>query len=62
MDDEDMGEFGIAPNLLRATQDYSSSNKRKHVDFSKGPIPGVPVLESLIQPVRWVNFFLRFIF
>lgn len=49
-----MDEFGIAPTLLQATQDYSNSNlnKRKRVDFSTGPIPGVPVLESLLQPVR----------
>lgn len=49
-----MEEFGIAPTILQATQDYSNTNlnKRKRVDFSTGPIPGVPVLESLLQPVR----------
>lgn len=29
MDDEDMGEFGIAPQTVRATSDYSTSKKRK---------------------------------
>lgn len=29
MDDEDMGEFGIAPQVVQATSDYSSSNSKK---------------------------------
>ncbi|KAJ3660341.1 hypothetical protein Zmor_004793 [Zophobas morio] len=48
MDDEDMGEFGIAPQTVRATSDYSTSKKRKKQVFSDGPIPGEPVLHSLL--------------
>lgn len=29
MDDEDMGEFGFAPQSIRATKDYDTSKKRK---------------------------------
>lgn len=29
MDEEDLGEFGIAPQAIRATKDYSTSKKRK---------------------------------
>ncbi|XP_018333813.1 G patch domain-containing protein 1 [Agrilus planipennis] len=49
MDDEDVGEFGIAPQIIQATKDYTSSNKRKKEIFSSGPIPGQPVLQSLIE-------------
>lgn len=49
MDDEDKGQFGIAPTVVRATSDYSSTVKRKRVN-NDGPIPGVPVLHSLLQP------------
>jgi G patch domain-containing protein 1 len=48
MDDEDIGEFGIAPQTVRATSDYSTSKKRKRQAFSDGPIPGEPVLHSLL--------------
>lgn len=51
MDDEDKGQFGIAPTVVRATSDYSSTVKRKRVN-NDGPIPGVPVLHSLLQPAR----------
>ncbi|XP_022905392.2 G patch domain-containing protein 1 homolog [Onthophagus taurus] len=49
MDDEDMGEHGFAPQTVRATKDYSTSKKRKKAVFSEGPIPGIPVLQSLIE-------------
>lgn len=29
MDDEDLGEDGIAPQVVRATDDYNTSRKRK---------------------------------
>lgn len=29
MDDEDMGEFGIAPQVVRATDEFASKKKRK---------------------------------
>ncbi|KAK9882696.1 hypothetical protein WA026_022746 [Henosepilachna vigintioctopunctata] len=47
MDDEDMGEFGFAPQAIRATKDYDTTNKRKRKVFSDGPIPGEPVLHTL---------------
>lgn len=48
MDDEDMGEFGFAPQSIRATKDYDTSKKRKRKVFSHGPIPGEPVLHTLL--------------
>lgn len=48
MDDEDLGEHGIAPQRVRATTDYSTTQKRKRQVFSEGPIPGEPVLETLL--------------
>lgn len=54
MDEEDKGEFGIAPKVLRATSDYkqSSSRKRHHMNLSTGPIPGQPVLRDILQPAK----------
>ncbi|PSN30385.1 G patch domain-containing protein 1 [Blattella germanica] len=54
MDDEDMDEFGIAPKVLRATNDFNDSDlkrKRSH-HLSDGPIPGVPILNEILQPAR----------
>ncbi|CAG9865456.1 unnamed protein product [Phyllotreta striolata] len=48
MDQEDLGEYGIAPQTIRATKDYSTSKKRRRQVFSEGPIPGEPVLETLL--------------
>ncbi|CAH1180458.1 unnamed protein product [Phaedon cochleariae] len=48
MDEEDLGEYGIAPQVVRATKDYSTSKKRRKQVFSEGPIPGQPVLETLL--------------
>ncbi|XP_044764711.1 G patch domain-containing protein 1 homolog [Coccinella septempunctata] len=48
MDDEDMDEFGFAPQSIRATKDYDTSKKRKRKVFSEGPIPGEPVLHTLL--------------
>ncbi|XP_066254509.1 G patch domain-containing protein 1 homolog [Euwallacea similis] len=49
MDDEDMGEDGIAPQVVRATNDYNTSKKRKKQIFSDGPIPGEPVLHNILS-------------
>jgi len=54
-----MGEFGIAPKRLTARPDFAnaeSSRKRRAPDFNEGPIPGVPVLEQLLQNVRSVFY------
>ncbi|ENN79858.1 G patch domain-containing protein 1 [Dendroctonus ponderosae] len=48
MDDEDLGEDGIAPQVVRATDDYNTSRKRKKQIFADGPIPGEPVLHNII--------------
>lgn len=54
MDDEDRGEFGIAPQRIQAKVDFdgSNSNKRKLDKPSNGPIPGIPVLHDLLKPVH----------
>ncbi|XP_055384112.1 G patch domain-containing protein 1 homolog [Condylostylus longicornis] len=57
MDDEDFSEFGIAPQRIQTTEEFSDSNrnnnkKRKIVETCGGPIPGVPVLQQLIEPCR----------
>ncbi|KAL3285098.1 hypothetical protein HHI36_019222 [Cryptolaemus montrouzieri] len=48
MDEEDKGEFGFAPQTIRATKDFDTSKKRKKKVFSDGPIPGEPVLHTLL--------------
>ena len=56
MDEEDTGEFGIAPTAIRATKEYSDEThkgkKREHAKQSLGPIPGTPVLHELLKPIR----------
>lgn len=59
MDEEDVGEFGIAPQRIQATEDFEASesgrkkNKRKLAsDSAHGPIPGVPVLELVLESCR----------
>lgn len=55
MDDEDVGEFGIAPQRIQTTEDFGPAegrqkNKRKlQTDLAQGPIPGVPVLELVLE-------------
>uniref|UniRef100_A0A0C9RM12 CG8833_1 protein n=1 Tax=Fopius arisanus TaxID=64838 RepID=A0A0C9RM12_9HYME len=54
MDEEDTGEFGIAPTAIRTSSDYTSSAKgakRERPRASEGPIPGVPVLQDILKPV-----------
>jgi G patch domain-containing protein 1 len=60
MDEEDKGEFGFAPEQIKTKPDFgpsvegpSKANKRKlYKSFDSGPIPGVPVLESLMKPAN----------
>lgn len=59
MDDEDVGEFGIAPQRIQTTEDFAprdekqSKPKRKlEQRQSSGPIPGVPVLELVLESCR----------
>lgn len=57
MDEEDVGEYGIAPQRIQTTDDFGPDarqrNKRKlQSDVSTGPIPGVPVLELVLESCR----------
>ncbi|XP_017068304.1 G patch domain-containing protein 1 homolog [Drosophila eugracilis] len=63
MDQEDLGEFGIAPQGIRTRDDFakedeqeqrSGQRRRKLMqpELREGAIPGVPVLEQLLRPVR----------
>lgn len=57
MDDEDIGEYGIAPQRIQTTDDFTESNKRstqkrKAEILSLEPIPGVPVLELVLESCR----------
>lgn len=57
MDDEDLGEFGIAPQRVQPKADFAHSSKcggKRPLDTRNwnGPIPGVPVLKSLLEPAR----------
>lgn len=51
MDEEDMDEFGIAPKVLHATNDFNDSSlkRKKNHQLSDGPIPGQPVLTELLH-------------
>nr|SVE75587.1 EOG090X013U [Daphnia hispanica] len=56
MDDEDLGAFGIAPQVLRAKEDFGEghvSRKRLRPVFATaGAIPGLPALHNLLHPVK----------
>ena len=56
MDDDDMGEFGIAPQKLQTSSKFRQENekKRKHApaQTQDQPIPGDPVLEQFIKPAE----------
>ncbi|EDW19353.1 G patch domain-containing protein 1 homolog [Drosophila mojavensis] len=62
MDNEDLGEFGIAPQGIRTRDDFSKESEQEQRTGQRkrklmqppvaGPIPGVPVLEQLLRPVR----------
>ncbi|XP_048484243.1 G patch domain-containing protein 1 homolog isoform X1 [Plutella xylostella] len=52
MDEEDRGEFGIAPRLVQTNSDFSGQKRRRQTRYHDGPIPGEPVLEQLIRTVH----------
>nr|CAG4649090.1 EOG090X013U [Scapholeberis mucronata]SVE93450.1 EOG090X013U [Scapholeberis mucronata] len=56
MDEEDLGAFGIAPQVLRARDDFGESHvsrkKLRTVFAPTGSIPGMPVLHSILNPVK----------
>lgn len=54
MDEEDVGEFGIAPQRIQTTDDFGPNEKekrkkRKLQSTQGGPIPGVPVLHLVLE-------------
>lgn len=60
MDDEDMGDFGIAPKRITTKEEFLSEeqeiqNRGKRIvasSDSQGVIPGEPVLQDLVLPVK----------
>ncbi|EDV96655.1 G patch domain-containing protein 1 homolog [Drosophila grimshawi] len=62
MDKEDLGEFGIAPQGIRTRDEFAKESEQEQRTGQRkrklmqpevtGPIPGVPVLEQLLRPVR----------
>lgn len=56
MDEEDLGEFGIAPQKIQVREDFVDfSEQRKRLRdpprMNQGPIPGSPPLKNLFKPV-----------
>lgn len=56
MDEEDLGEFGIAPKRIQVRDDFVDfTEQRKRVRepprMHQGPIPGSPPLKNLFKPV-----------
>lgn len=53
MDEEDMAEFGIAPKRIQIASSYEANAEgaRRQRGQGTGTIPGVPVLETLLEPV-----------
>lgn len=61
MDDEDVGEFGIAPQRIQTTDDFtaegssagrSGNRKRPAMESAEGPILGTPVLNLFLKPAK----------
>ncbi|CAI9567600.1 unnamed protein product [Staurois parvus] len=58
MDEEDLGEFGIAPKEIMTTDDFASKTKDKIREKARelaavtAPIPGATILEDLIAPAK----------
>lgn len=58
MDDEDVGEFGIAPQRIQTTDDFTADSKtnrkRQGPSLSQpdGPILGTPVLNLFLKPAK----------
>ena len=61
MDDEDLGAFGIAPQVLRAKDDYGENHvakKRSRTVFAQqGAIPGSLMNSSLLKQMFQSYFF-----
>ncbi|EEC09029.1 conserved hypothetical protein, partial [Ixodes scapularis] len=56
MDEEDLGEFGIAPRKIQVKEDFVDfAEQKKRVRepprMNVGPIPGSPPLKNLFKPV-----------
>ncbi|KAM4017923.1 LOW QUALITY PROTEIN: G patch domain-containing protein 1 [Anomaloglossus baeobatrachus] len=58
MDDEDLGEFGIAPKEILTTDEFASKTKDRIREKARelasvtAPIPGATILEDLIAPAK----------
>ncbi|KAJ8684164.1 hypothetical protein QAD02_019956 [Eretmocerus hayati] len=57
MDEEDTSEFGFAPSAIRATKEYCDESQKgtkreRTKQDSVGPIPGTPVLQEILKPIR----------
>lgn len=57
MDDEDKGEFGIAPHRIQTTEEFTDdrppTNKKARISLeSEGPIRGNPVKQLFLAPVK----------
>uniref|UniRef100_A0A2M4BCP7 Putative rna binding protein n=1 Tax=Anopheles marajoara TaxID=58244 RepID=A0A2M4BCP7_9DIPT len=65
MDEEDLGEFGIAPQRVQTRDDFAlssgaagadcrgfSQKRRLDATIPTGPIPGQPVLRALLEPAK----------
>nr|XP_033797961.1 G patch domain-containing protein 1 isoform X3 [Geotrypetes seraphini] len=58
MDEEDLGEHGIAPKEIMTTDDFTSKTKDRIKEKAKllaavtAPIPGASILEDLIAPAN----------
>ncbi|XP_055588668.1 G patch domain-containing protein 1 homolog [Uranotaenia lowii] len=55
MDDEDLSEFGIAPQRVQARDDFAAAGSKRRIAQhrpSDGPIPGQPVLRALLEPAK----------
>ncbi|CAG5055361.1 unnamed protein product [Parnassius apollo] len=52
MDEEDRGEFGIAPRHLQTNNEFSGQKRQRQQQFHDGPIPGEPVLQQLVRAVH----------
>ncbi|KAH9629108.1 hypothetical protein HF086_008557 [Spodoptera exigua] len=52
MDEEDRGEFGIAPRQVQTQKEFSGQKRQRRTQYHDGPIPGEPVLQQLLRPVH----------
>lgn len=52
MDEEDRGEFGIAPRQLQTQNEFSGQKRQRQRTYHDGPIPGEPVLQEVVRAVH----------